>query len=75
MDESITRSAGAEHGQEMTPQRMENLSTELDRPSQQRTTLCNLARTERRLASLQGASRATSTRLYCRRTNQVFGLE
>ena len=39
MDESITRSAGASFGQEMTPQAMEALLTKLGRPSRQRTTL------------------------------------
>ncbi len=39
MDESITRAAGSTHGQEMTPQAMENLLATLARPSRQRTTL------------------------------------
>lgn len=51
MNESITRSAGAEHGQEMTPQRMERLLNEMGRPIRQRTTLYGDAETARRVAS------------------------
>jgi FO synthase len=39
MDESITRAAGAEHGQEMSPHAMETLLARLGRPARQRTTL------------------------------------
>jgi FO synthase len=39
MDESISRSAGASHGQEMTPQRMEALIVASGRLPRQRTTL------------------------------------
>ena len=39
MNETITRSAGASHGQEMTPKEMESLLTNMGRPSRQRTTL------------------------------------
>lgn len=39
MNETITRAAGAGHGQEMTPQRMESLLYQIDRPARQRTTL------------------------------------
>lgn len=51
MDETITRSAGAEHGQEMTPEAMEALLAKLGRPSRQRTTLYADASAERRNAS------------------------
>ena len=51
MDESITRSAGAEHGQEMTPERMERLLNEMGRPIRQRTTLYGDAASTRRVAS------------------------
>lgn len=51
MDETITRSAGAEHGQEMTPEAMETLLNGLGRPSRQRTTLYGEVATERREAS------------------------
>ncbi len=39
MDETITRSAGAVHGQEMTPNTMEDLIASLGRVPRQRTTL------------------------------------
>lgn len=39
MNETITRSAGAQHGQEMPPQRMEQLIRSLGRTPVQRTTL------------------------------------
>src|SRR5690606_15260134 len=39
MDESISRSAGASYGQEMTPQRMEEIIHAAGRQPRQRTTL------------------------------------
>ncbi len=39
MDESITRAAGADHGQEMTPAAMEALAARCGRPVRRRTTL------------------------------------
>lgn len=39
MNESITRAAGAEHGQELAPSAMEELITSLGRRPEQRTTL------------------------------------
>ena len=39
MNESISRSAGAEHGQEMPPERMEDLIRSAGRTPRQRTTL------------------------------------
>ena len=57
MDETITRSAGAAHGQEMTPSAMEELLLREGRPSRQRktirqrTTLYGDAETARRVAS------------------------
>ena len=39
MDESITRAAGAIHGQEMPPERMVALIKSVNRTPQQRTTL------------------------------------
>jgi FO synthase len=39
MDETITRSAGASHGQEMTPERMEAIGHSLGRQVCQRGTL------------------------------------
>ena len=55
MDETITRSAGAEHGQEMTPASMEALLTRAGRPSRQRTTLYQDADDSRRRISLSAA--------------------
>jgi FO synthase len=55
MNESISRSAGAEHGQEFSPERMEELIRAAGRVPRQRTTLYDDAPVERRLASL-GAS-------------------
>ena len=51
MDETITRSAGAAHGQEMTPAAMEALLKSEGRPSRQRTTLYGDAPASRRLSS------------------------
>ena len=51
MDETITRSAGAEHGQEMTPSAMEALLKRAGRPSQQRTTLYKKSTLERTITS------------------------
>ncbi len=56
MDESITRSAGAEHGQEMTPETMEQLLTGIGRPIRQRTTLYGEADQSRRLSSFSNGS-------------------
>ena len=51
MDETITRSAGARHGQEMTPSAMEAISRRVGRPSRQRTTLYEDAPEDRRRLS------------------------
>ena len=51
MDETITRSAGAAHGQEMTPSAMEALLKREGRPSRQRTTLYEDASEARQRAS------------------------
>jgi FO synthase len=51
MDETITRSAGAVHGQEMTPAAMEAIIRSLGRVPLQRTTLYEDAPAERYLAS------------------------
>jgi FO synthase len=55
MNESISRSAGAEHGQEFPPERMEELIRSVDRVPRQRTTLYGDASEERRLASFGAA--------------------
>jgi FO synthase len=55
MNESISRSAGAEHGQEFPPERMEELILSCGRIPRQRTTLYGDAPEERRLASFGAA--------------------
>ena len=54
MHESITRSAGASHGQEMTPQRLTVIATDHGREARQRTTLYAEAPAERRETALAG---------------------
>ena len=51
MNESISRSAGSEHGQEMTPEQLESLIQSNGRAPRQRTTLYADAPEERRRAS------------------------
>jgi FO synthase len=55
MNESISRSAGAEHGQEFPPERMEELIRSAGRVPRQRTTLYADAPAERRAASFAAA--------------------
>jgi FO synthase len=55
MNESISRAAGAGHGQEMPPERMEQLIRAAGRTPRQRTTLYDDASTERRRASFGAA--------------------
>ncbi|HYC14637.1 MAG TPA: 5-amino-6-(D-ribitylamino)uracil--L-tyrosine 4-hydroxyphenyl transferase CofH, partial [Stellaceae bacterium] len=55
MNESITRAAGAAHGQEMAPERMEALIRSLGREPRQRTTLYKEAPAERVAASFAAA--------------------
>ncbi len=51
MNESISRSAGAQHGQEFPPERMEELIRSMGRIPRQRTTLYGNVAEERRLVS------------------------
>jgi FO synthase len=51
MNESISRAAGSEHGQEMTPEQLEDLIRANGRVPRQRTTLYDDAPDERRAAS------------------------
>jgi FO synthase len=51
MDETITRSAGAVHGQEMTPARMESIIRSIGRVPRQRTTVYGEVPEERYAAS------------------------
>jgi FO synthase len=55
MNESISRSAGAEHGQEFPPEQMEALIRSAGRIPRQRTTLYGEVPEERRLASFGAA--------------------
>jgi FO synthase len=55
MNESITRAAGAVHGQEMPPESMEALIRSLGRVPRQRTTLYGDASSERKAASFGAA--------------------
>jgi FO synthase len=55
MNESITRAAGAVHGQEMPPESMERVIRALGRAPRQRTTLYADAPAERRAASFAAA--------------------
>src|SRR5690242_7532077 len=60
MNESITRAAGAVHGQEMPPESMEALIRSLGRVPRQRTTLYADAPAARKAASF-GAPELTET--------------
>ncbi|MCO6187500.1 5-amino-6-(D-ribitylamino)uracil--L-tyrosine 4-hydroxyphenyl transferase CofH [Rhizobium sp. L1K21] len=55
MNESITRAAGAVHGQEFAPWQMESLIRELGREPRQRTTLYGIASKERQQRAMQAA--------------------
>lgn len=59
MNESITRAAGAEHGQEVGPKEMEELIRAAGRVPLQRTTLYRTVAEERRRASLAAAPLAS----------------
>ena len=56
MNESITRAAGAEHGEELPPDAMEKLISDLGRSSRIRTTLYENASTERHRAAHNAAT-------------------
>jgi FO synthase len=58
MNESISRAAGTEHGQELPPERMDALIASLGRTPRQRTTLYNDVPADRRLASYNAAELA-----------------
>jgi FO synthase len=51
MNESITRAAGASHGQEMPPERMEDLIEAAGRVARQRSTTYGTVAAERQAAS------------------------
>jgi FO synthase len=56
MNESISRAAGTEHGQEFPPDAMEDLIRSLGRVPEQRTTLYGPVSVERRSASMNAAA-------------------
>jgi FO synthase len=58
MNESISRAAGTEHGQELSPERMDALIASLGRTPRQRTTLYKDAPADRRAASYQAVELA-----------------
>jgi FO synthase len=58
MNESISRAAGTEHGQEFPPEAMEELIRSLGRIPEQRTTLYGAVRGERQAASMNAAALA-----------------
>jgi FO synthase len=58
MNESISRAAGTEHGQEFPPQAMEGLIRSLGRTPDQRTTLYGVVPAERRATSLSAPALA-----------------
>ena len=55
MNESITRAAGAQHGQESAPERMEDMIVAAGRWPVQRTTLYERQKQERQAASFNAA--------------------
>jgi FO synthase len=55
MNESISRAAGASHGQEMPPEAMEAVIAAIGRPARQRTTLYGTPTPERQQASFGAA--------------------
>jgi len=55
MNESISKAAGNEHGEELPPERMEALIGRIGRKAEQRTTLYGLADAERRRLSFAAA--------------------
>jgi FO synthase len=58
MNESISRAAGTEHGQELGPEAMQTLIGSIGRVAQQRTTLYGKVSDERRTASFNAPALA-----------------
>jgi FO synthase len=55
MNESISRAAGNEHGEELPPERMESLAAGVGRKAEQRNTLYGTVDPERRRLSYSAA--------------------
>jgi FO synthase len=73
MNESITRAAGAVHGQEMPPEAMEELIRSLGRTPWQRTTLYRNAPAERTTCSFGAAPLSPPTDTPARRYERPLG--
>jgi FO synthase len=71
MNESITRAAGAAHGQEMPPAAMERIIRDLGRDAWQRTTLYQAAPAEQQRASFNAAPLAPPIDTPARRYERV----
>jgi len=65
MNETITRSAGAKHGQEMTPERMELVASRMNRTPRQRTTLYGDAPVSRRAPAVSLKKTRLTNTLLC----------
>ena len=72
MDETITRSAGATHGQEMTPNAMEGIIRSLGRVPRQRDTLYHSVSEERYRASFNGAPAADTPNVMTAPANRTM---
>ena len=73
MNETITRSAGAAHGQEMSPEEMEAIILSAGRKPVQRTTLYDVASGERRRTSRAAAPLAEAVNTPARRYQREAG--
>src|SRR5208282_6362667 len=73
MNETITRAAGAVHGQEMSPAAMEAAILWIGRVPVQRTTLYGMASAERRRASFAAAPLAEIVNTPARRYDREPG--
>jgi FO synthase len=73
MNESISRAAGASHGQELDPVAMEGLVASIGRHAAQRTTLYGEAPSERRCAGREAVALAPVIQTPARRVANVGG--
>jgi FO synthase len=72
MNESITRAAGASHGQEMPPEAMARIIRDLGREPWQRTTLYQAAAPKRQRASFSAAPLAPPIETPARRYDRAL---
>lgn len=75
MNETISRAAGASHGQEMSPERMEELIRSCGRTPLQRTTLYDPVSSERRARSFGAGTLSDVVNTPLRRRGSVAGPE